>query len=108
MQAARDLPVQHSQEAKMQLDEEKGVPGGYRPIPSGHLPRVTVQYKPDPSRTMLACQWVGAEEVRVERVPAPDVTDPADVIVRNTAVTICGSDLHLSAAKCTRPPSPLL
>ena len=31
------------------------------------------------------------------RVPAPDITDPTDAIVKNTSCTICGSDLHMSA-----------
>ena len=31
------------------------------------------------------------------RIPAPDITDPADAIIKNTSCTICGSDLHMSA-----------
>ena len=58
--------------------------------------RVTVKPKADPHRTMLATAWYGTEDVRVVRVPVPDITDPTDCIVRNTSVTICGSDLHMS------------
>ena len=96
MQSVREAAVQKAEETKLQM-EEKAKPGtGYRPTPAGIRPKVTVQYKPDPTRTMLAAQWVGTEKVEVRRVPAPDITDPCDVIVRNTSVTVCGSDLHLS------------
>ena len=56
---------------------------------------MTVLPKPDPSKTMLATAWYGTEDVRVVRVPAPDITDPADCVVRVTSCTICGSDLHM-------------
>jgi len=48
-----------------------------------------------PTRKMLALQFRGKEKVRVGEVPVPIVTDPGDVIVKVTATTICGSDLHL-------------
>jgi threonine dehydrogenase-like Zn-dependent dehydrogenase len=34
-------------------------------------------------------------DVRVEEAPVPAITEPADVIVRVTGTTVCGSDLHL-------------
>jgi threonine dehydrogenase-like Zn-dependent dehydrogenase len=39
--------------------------------------------------------WHGAHDVRVERVPDPEILTPQDAIVRVTATAICGSDLHL-------------
>jgi threonine dehydrogenase-like Zn-dependent dehydrogenase len=49
----------------------------------------------DPVRKMKAIQWQGASDVRVCDVPRPMITEPKDAIVRITATTICGSDLHL-------------
>jgi 2-desacetyl-2-hydroxyethyl bacteriochlorophyllide A dehydrogenase len=37
----------------------------------------------------------GVEDVRVESVPDPSVSDPRAAVVRVTRTTICGSDLHL-------------
>ncbi|KAF8967007.1 hypothetical protein BGZ46_000242 [Entomortierella lignicola] len=44
---------------------------------------------------MLACCWVGRDKLEMRRVPIPDITDDEDVIIRVTASTVCGSDLHL-------------
>jgi threonine dehydrogenase-like Zn-dependent dehydrogenase len=44
---------------------------------------------------MRAVCWFGPRDVRVERVPDPELTNPRDVIVKVTATAICGSDLHL-------------
>jgi len=45
---------------------------------------------------MRAVEFHGARDVRVNpKRPKPLVTEPTDVIVRLTCVTICGSDLHL-------------
>ena len=33
--------------------------------------------------------------VRLDTVPAPEVTEDEDVILRITGTTICGSDLHV-------------
>jgi threonine dehydrogenase-like Zn-dependent dehydrogenase len=44
---------------------------------------------------MKAVCWCGKGNVRVEDVPQPGILDPRDCIVRITATTICGSDLHL-------------
>src|SRR5215467_8115531 len=44
---------------------------------------------------MKALVWHGKNDVRVERVPDPDILNPRDAIVRITTSAICGSDLHL-------------
>jgi len=46
-------------------------------------------------QTMLALQWYGDKDVRVEEAPVPAITEPTDVICRVTGTTVCGSDLHL-------------
>ena len=49
----------------------------------------------DKSRKMMALQFNGKREVKVGEVPVPVITFSQDAIVRVTASTICGSDLHL-------------
>jgi len=44
---------------------------------------------------MMALQFRGKDDVKVGEVPVPLITDPTDVLVKVTATTICGSDLHL-------------
>jgi len=44
---------------------------------------------------MKAVCWCGKSRIRVENVPEPKILDPRDAIVRVTATTICGTDLHL-------------
>ncbi|OAQ27809.1 GroES-like protein [Linnemannia elongata AG-77] len=44
---------------------------------------------------MLACCWMGKNKLEMKRVPQPEITDDEDVLVRITASTVCGSDLHL-------------
>lgn len=44
---------------------------------------------------MGAVVWKGAKSVEYKQMPRPLITDQTDVIVRITATTICGSDLHL-------------
>jgi len=44
---------------------------------------------------MKALRWYGKEDVRVEKVPDPEIIDPTDAIIKITATAICGSDLHL-------------
>jgi len=53
----------------------------------------------DTSRKMIACVYRGKEHLKVEEVPVPRVTDPTDVVVKVTASTVCGSDLHLYHGK---------
>ncbi|KQS66057.1 alcohol dehydrogenase catalytic domain-containing protein [Modestobacter sp. Leaf380] len=44
---------------------------------------------------MRAVTWHGRDDVRVDTVPDPTITDPTDVIVEITSTGVCGSDLHL-------------
>lgn len=44
---------------------------------------------------MKAVRYYGAEDVRVERVPDPEILNPRDAIVKVTSTAICGSDLHI-------------
>ncbi|GCE45845.1 threonine dehydrogenase-like Zn-dependent dehydrogenase [Thermosporothrix hazakensis] len=44
---------------------------------------------------MRAVCWNGITNVQIERVPDPQIINPRDAIVKVTATTICGSDLHL-------------
>src|SRR5262249_17934765 len=47
------------------------------------------------SRAMKALCYYGKEDVRVERVPDPEILNPRDAIVKVTTTAICGSDLHI-------------
>jgi threonine dehydrogenase-like Zn-dependent dehydrogenase len=44
---------------------------------------------------MRALCWHGPRDVRVERVPDPEILNPRDAILKVTSTAICGSDLHL-------------
>ena len=44
---------------------------------------------------MKAVCWHGANDVRVETVPDPQILNPHDAILKVTSATICGSDLHI-------------
>jgi len=44
---------------------------------------------------MKALCWHGTRDVRVERVPDPEILNPRDAILKITSTAICGSDLHL-------------
>jgi len=44
---------------------------------------------------MRANCWMGKQKLRVEQVPDPQILNARDAIVKVTATTICGSDLHL-------------
>lgn len=44
---------------------------------------------------MRALVWHGPHDVRVERVPDPELVNPRDAIVKISSTAICGSDLHL-------------
>lgn len=44
---------------------------------------------------MRALCWYGRGDVRVEKVPDPELLNPKDAIIRVSATAICGSDLHL-------------
>ncbi|TKY87924.1 hypothetical protein EX895_003020 [Sporisorium graminicola] len=59
------------------------------------LPTATsTTYKPGEEK-MHALTFHGAQDVRLTEVPKPTITDPTDIVIRNTGVTVCGSDLHL-------------
>ena len=47
---------------------------------------------------MKALRWYGKSDVRVEKVPDPQIQDQTDAIVKITSNAICGSDLHLCDA----------
>jgi len=49
----------------------------------------------DESNTMHAIIWHGKKDVRYVDKPRPCLTDTKDILLKITATTICGSDLHL-------------
>ncbi|KAK0538997.1 hypothetical protein OC842_001120 [Tilletia horrida] len=53
------------------------------------------QQESDNKQLMTACVWEGKHKVAIRQVPRPTIVHPTDAIVRITATTICGSDLHL-------------
>ena len=48
---------------------------------------------------MRALTYHGANDVRVDTVPDPEIQEADDIILRVTATAICGSDLHLYRGK---------
>lgn len=50
---------------------------------------------PEKGNVMKANCWMGKGKVQVEEVPAPQILNSHDAIVRITSTAICGSDLHL-------------
>ncbi|HEY9622549.1 MAG TPA: alcohol dehydrogenase catalytic domain-containing protein, partial [Crinalium sp.] len=44
---------------------------------------------------MKAICWHGPTDVRTETVPDPKILNPRDAILKITATSICGSDLHI-------------
>lgn len=44
---------------------------------------------------MKAVCWYGKNDVRVEKVPDPQILNPHDAIIKVELTAICGSDLHL-------------
>jgi threonine dehydrogenase-like Zn-dependent dehydrogenase len=48
---------------------------------------------------MKALAWHGVGDMRVDRVPDPELVNPRDAILRITSTAICGSDLHLYDGK---------
>eukprot|EP01118_Nematostelium_gracile_P011960 TRINITY_DN4314_c0_g1_i1.p1 TRINITY_DN4314_c0_g1~~TRINITY_DN4314_c0_g1_i1.p1 ORF type:complete len:419 (-),score=121.70 TRINITY_DN4314_c0_g1_i1:31-1287(-) len=49
----------------------------------------------DESRRMHAIIWNGKKDMQYVEKPVPMITDSTDIVLRVTATTICGSDLHL-------------
>lgn len=56
---------------------------------------VTPTYKESTTEKILALQWLGKDNVEVNKVPKPQITDPEDALIKVTGTTVCGSDLHL-------------
>jgi L-iditol 2-dehydrogenase len=46
------------------------------------------------AETMKAAVLHGIHDLRVDEVAKPNISDPRDVLIRVTAVGICGSDIH--------------
>jgi len=44
---------------------------------------------------MQAVSWCGKDTLNVESVSDPQIVNPRDAILKVTAATFCGSDLHL-------------
>jgi len=49
----------------------------------------------DPAHPMQALAWYGKGDIRYISSPRPCITDERDIVLKVTATTICGSDLHL-------------
>ncbi|KAJ3900175.1 chaperonin 10-like protein [Lentinula edodes] len=46
--------------------------------------------------TMLAARWhPPSYDIRVEKIPVPQIEDPDDAVVKVTLAGLCGSDLHI-------------
>ncbi len=45
--------------------------------------------------SMRALCWHGTDDLRVDSVPRPSLVNPKDAVLRVTASTACGSDLHI-------------
>jgi threonine dehydrogenase-like Zn-dependent dehydrogenase len=56
-----------------------------------------VMTDPKSNQLMKALVWRNAKNVSYESVPRPTLEHPRDVILKVTATSICGSDLHLYA-----------
>jgi hypothetical protein len=51
------------------------------------------------SSAIKAMVYYGANDIRVQKRPVPDITDANDAIERMTKTTICGSDLGIGKGK---------
>jgi threonine dehydrogenase-like Zn-dependent dehydrogenase len=56
---------------------------------------VTSESKRDPELKMQVLAWQKNNQVAMDEMARPLITDDNDAIVRITSTTICGSDLHL-------------
>jgi threonine dehydrogenase-like Zn-dependent dehydrogenase len=54
-----------------------------------------VKPKLDEAHPMHALAWYGKKDVRYIETPRPMITDQRDIVLRVTASSICGSDLHM-------------
>jgi len=60
-----------------------------------HATSTPTQPQGDPNKRMKALCWTGKYRVEIQEKPKPMIVDPRDALIRITATTICGSDLHL-------------
>ncbi|WKD59235.1 zinc-dependent alcohol dehydrogenase family protein [Corynebacterium caspium] len=51
------------------------------------------------TETMMAATYYGAEDVRFEERPKPQIIDPTDAVIRIEKTTICGTDLGIYHGK---------
>ena len=51
------------------------------------------------SQTMQAMVYHGANDIRFEQRPRPQILQPTDAIIRVTKSTICGTDLGIWKGK---------
>ncbi|KAK9840643.1 hypothetical protein WJX81_006607 [Elliptochloris bilobata] len=58
-------------------------------------PHVTISPKLDSNHKMLAAERHGAKNIKVNERPRVLVTDPDDVVLKDTFICICCSDLHI-------------
>jgi threonine dehydrogenase-like Zn-dependent dehydrogenase len=58
------------------------------------IPKTPSKVCYDQHRKMLSAQWFGKRSVKIMESPVPLVTDLTDAVVKVTATTVCGSDLH--------------
>ena len=57
---------------------------------------------------MKAARFNGEEDISIEEVEKPEVTDPEDAVIRVTHTCICGSDLwHYRGHSSLEPDSPI-
>jgi threonine dehydrogenase-like Zn-dependent dehydrogenase len=61
----------------------------------GNIVENTYKVREGGEKGMKALTWQGTNNVRVEDCDIPEITQDTDVILKVTATTICGSDLHL-------------
>ncbi|UJR29547.1 hypothetical protein I4U23_010764 [Adineta vaga] len=63
---------------------------------AGQLPTSTPsQPKYDETRKQHAIIWRGKQHVEYVEKAMPMIADPRDILLKITATTVCGSDLHL-------------
>ncbi len=50
-------------------------------------------------KTMKAMVYYGADDLRFEDRPVPQILEPTDAIIKLTTTTICGTDLGIMKGK---------
>ncbi|KAL0482648.1 hypothetical protein AKO1_014363 [Acrasis kona] len=72
------------------------ISNAYQAIVGDKPTATTNEFKERPDgATMQALVYRGNQNVNMESVPRPSITEPKDAIIRVTGTTVCGSDLHL-------------